>query len=282
MNLQRLRYLTEVADGPSLSAAARRLEISQPVLSRAIRHLERELRVSLVELRGRSLYVRDEALPVVEAARRALEAVERVSQEAMRLRESAITMAATRSHQSLLVPMVPMLRARTGVAVRLLAASGSDDVVRSVRCGEADLGFGELVAVGGDLSATIVGEIGLVFASHRGAKLEDPVDLVRHSPLPLVSVSEPERWGLLMQAITRHGGSVDTVLEVSDRSTMVKAVEAGVGYAIGTRSVLAGNPNLELRAIDPPIRYRIAAIRRRRASAVVDQFVAALASFCCN
>src|SRR5689334_1963289 len=125
MNLQRLLYLTEVADGPSLSAAARRLQISQPVLSRAIRLLERELGVPLVELRGRSLHIREEAEPVVEAARQALDAVERISQTAKRLCEPIVTIAATRNHQSLLAPVIPLLTARTGAAIRLWAATGS-------------------------------------------------------------------------------------------------------------------------------------------------------------
>ncbi|UGQ10986.1 LysR family transcriptional regulator [Yinghuangia sp. ASG 101] len=273
MNLQRLLYLTEVADGPTLSAAARRLHISQPVLSRAIRLLERELGVSLVELRGRSLHIREDAEPIVEAARQALDAVQRISQTATRLREPVLTIAATRNHQSLLASVLPLLTARTGAAIRLRAAVGSDDVLRAIRSGRADVGFGEAVVVGDDMAATIVGEIALVLAARRGTNLPNPVELARCGPLPLVAVAERERWALLMQAIAVNGGSVKTVLEVGDRSTMLKAVEAGVGFAVGTRSVVAANPNLELFALEPPIRYQVAAIRLRHSTTAVGTLV---------
>ena len=47
MTLQQLRYAVAIADSSSMNEAARKLYISQPSLSGAIRDLEKELGISI-------------------------------------------------------------------------------------------------------------------------------------------------------------------------------------------------------------------------------------------
>src|SRR6478752_3561124 len=70
MNLQQLRYLVTAADAGSFSAASRTLQISQPVLSRALHSLERECKLVLFRRDGRRLVLTDAGTTVVASARR--------------------------------------------------------------------------------------------------------------------------------------------------------------------------------------------------------------------
>ncbi|HEU5266480.1 MAG TPA: LysR family transcriptional regulator [Jatrophihabitans sp.] len=72
VELRLLGALVAVAEESSVSAAAARLRIAQPSLSRQLRLLERRLGMPLFERSGRRLRVTPAAEPVVDAARHAL------------------------------------------------------------------------------------------------------------------------------------------------------------------------------------------------------------------
>jgi LysR family cyn operon transcriptional activator len=55
MNLQQLRYLVATADEGTMTSAATACHVAQPVLTRAVRALERELGVLLLRRRGRGV-----------------------------------------------------------------------------------------------------------------------------------------------------------------------------------------------------------------------------------
>ncbi|MFI5734065.1 LysR substrate-binding domain-containing protein [Kribbella sp. NPDC051587] len=84
VDLRLLEALVAVADEASVSAAAVRLRVAQPSLSRQLRLLERRLGLQLFEKSGRRLQVAPAAEPVVEAARRALDSADDVVRTAHR------------------------------------------------------------------------------------------------------------------------------------------------------------------------------------------------------
>ena len=283
MNLQQLRYLVEVANGPSLSAASRRLGISQPVLSRAIRALEHDLGVELVALDGRRLHVRDDAAPVVDAARAALAAVEKVSTVAGRLHAREVTIAASPSHQTMLTGRLPELTRAAGTTVRLLTATDTDDMAALIRSGRADLGFGEApFAPVADLDVHQLGVLELVLAV-AADDLDGWPEVVRpgeHSPLRIAMLDIPERMEVLEKIMANAGGSLETVFAAADRIVLLKAVETGVAPTVATRSLVEGNPLLGFRPFEPVIGYPIAALvdpdRTSPAAAAVLEALAAV------
>jgi DNA-binding transcriptional LysR family regulator len=284
MNLQQLRYLVEVADGPSLSAASRRLGISQPVLSRAIRALEHDLGVELVALDGRRLHVRDDAAPVVEAARAALAAVEKVSTVADRLHAREVTIAASPSHQTMLTGRLPELTRAAGTTVRLLTATDTDDMAALLRSGRADLGFGEApLSPVADLTVRHLGVLELVLAVAAAdlGSWPDAIRLGDHSPLRIAMLDVPERMEILEKIVANAGGSLETVFAADDRIVLLKAVETGVAPTVATRSLVEGNPLLGFRPFEPVLDYPIAALvdpdRTSPAAAAVLDALAAVA-----
>lgn len=75
LDLRKLRYFAEVADQLHFGAAAQRLHITQPVLSRQVSQLERELGVRLftrssrnVTLTAAGRQLREEAQALLAAA----------------------------------------------------------------------------------------------------------------------------------------------------------------------------------------------------------------------
>ena len=72
LNLDQLRALSEVVQHGSFSAAARRLNLTQPAISLQVRELERRFGVRLIERMGKQAHPTAPGRELVEAARRIL------------------------------------------------------------------------------------------------------------------------------------------------------------------------------------------------------------------
>src|SRR5262245_16362485 len=70
LNLDQLRTLTEVIELGSFSAAARRLNLTQPAVSQQIRELERRFGVRLIERMGKQAHATAPGRELVDAAQR--------------------------------------------------------------------------------------------------------------------------------------------------------------------------------------------------------------------
>jgi DNA-binding transcriptional LysR family regulator len=85
VSFDQLRYFVAVADTGTTRAAAARLHVSQPPLSRQIRALEAELGVDLFERTPRGMALRPEGQALLRRARRILSEVGDAVDEAKRL-----------------------------------------------------------------------------------------------------------------------------------------------------------------------------------------------------
>jgi LysR family transcriptional regulator, hca operon transcriptional activator len=86
MKLRHLRYFIAVAEeGSFLTAAQRRLNTSQPSLSRQIRDLESEVGVQLLERQARGVVLTDAGRVFLDHARLALSQVEAATNGARRI-----------------------------------------------------------------------------------------------------------------------------------------------------------------------------------------------------
>jgi DNA-binding transcriptional LysR family regulator len=70
LNLDQLRALLEVVELGNFSAAARRLNLTQPAISLQIRELERRFGVQLIERLGKQAHATVPGRALVEAAQR--------------------------------------------------------------------------------------------------------------------------------------------------------------------------------------------------------------------
>ena len=81
LNLDQLRTLTEVVTCGSFSAAARRLNLTQPAVSLQIRELEARIGVRLVERFGKQAHATEPGRKLMQAAQRLLEDCNLIEQE---------------------------------------------------------------------------------------------------------------------------------------------------------------------------------------------------------
>src|SRR5882757_9877780 len=87
LNLDQLRALLEVVEHGSFSAAARRLNLTQPAISLQIRELERRFGVRLIERLGKQAHATVPGRELVEAAQRILRECNHVEAAMRRFRE---------------------------------------------------------------------------------------------------------------------------------------------------------------------------------------------------
>ncbi|AOZ93912.1 LysR family transcriptional regulator [Paenibacillus crassostreae] len=73
MTLQQLKYAIEIANRGSMNEAAKRLFISQPSLSNAIRDLEEELRITIFERTNKGITLSKEGVEFLSYARQVIE-----------------------------------------------------------------------------------------------------------------------------------------------------------------------------------------------------------------
>jgi DNA-binding transcriptional LysR family regulator len=258
MNLRQLQYLVAAADAGSVSGAARTLGVSQPVVSRALRNLEREYQVALFRLSGRSLGLTEAGRAVVTSARNALDAIEDVDRTAHRAAVgAALVLVSTPTNTALLSPILTQfVKNRPDTAVRLCRAGDIDEVCTVVARREAELGFGDV----GDRSDTanlrveLIGQVNVVVVSPIGTHLPRAVSVDSLSSVPLVlPPSASGRRRLIDDLITAAGGQLPVPAFVTDeRAAWISSAQQGVGSFLSYRAVAEELPGVELRPLDPP------------------------------
>jgi len=145
MNLQRLRYLREIARrNLNLTAAAAALHTSQPGVSRQILELEEELGCQIFERRGRRLTGLTEpgraALAIAERVLDDLEDLHRVGREWADSEAGTLTIATTHTQARYTLPDVVAQFRRDHPRVAVTLRQGDpEQVVRAVLDGKADL-----------------------------------------------------------------------------------------------------------------------------------------------
>ena len=73
MTLQQLKYVTTVAQTGTISDAAKKLFISQPSLTKAVRELEKEMGITIFERTNRGIVISKEGETFLGYARQVLE-----------------------------------------------------------------------------------------------------------------------------------------------------------------------------------------------------------------
>jgi DNA-binding transcriptional LysR family regulator len=289
MNVQQLRYLVAVSDFGSVSAAARSLDVTQPVISRSVRAFEVEHGVTVFGLRGGRLVPTEAGKAVVDAARDALAAIDTVEQKARAAGGQAeLLIASTPTNGLLLTRALSELgRCEPGLALRVIRASDSDDVIRRVQGGEAEIGFSELIPWGRDqqLTSKAIAEVEVVLVSPTGTDLPVAVswDDVVTQPLIMPPAGSDRRELIIDMATKTSGTTPHASLVTDDRGTWIAAAQAGMGSFLSYLCVMVGIEGVEIRPFIPPQTVTVGFIQRtgpisRAAARLMDLAQAAPAS----
>lgn len=135
-----LRAFLETAETGSLSAAARKLGLTQPTLSRQVAAIEQSMGVTLFERVGKAMVLTHTGLELLEHARAmgaAAAALSLVATGRSEAVEGVVSVSATDAVAAyLLPPLVRQLRAQEpGIAIEVISTNAMSDLLRR----EADI-----------------------------------------------------------------------------------------------------------------------------------------------
>ena len=269
MNLQQLRYLVRAADTGSFSGAARHEHVSQPVLSRALRGLERELGVEVFRREGRRIVVTAGGAAVVDAARRVLDAVDDLHTTAAREAERRdLVVTATPTNSTLFAPILSGFMDRhPHVRMRLSRAPDTAGVRAMVADRTASLGFCDVEAreESDDLHHDPLWRAEVVLVSPAASGFPPVVPRSRLADLPLVlPTPESGRRGMIEGLVTDAGGRTPLpVLATDERTAWVTSAQHGIGSFVTYRAIASTLDQVTVSALDPPLEVTIGFVHRR-------------------
>lgn len=103
MTLQQLRYIVTVAETGNITEAAKRLFISQPSLTNAIRELEKEMQVTIFNRTNKGVVVSNEGDIFLAYARQVLEQVGLMEEKFLNVKEQSPKFSVSCQHYSFAV-----------------------------------------------------------------------------------------------------------------------------------------------------------------------------------
>jgi LysR family cys regulon transcriptional activator len=261
LKLHQLRTLQEVVShGLSLSRAARRLNTSQPGLTRHLQELEKQLGVTLF-VRGakRLIDLTPEGRALLPIAARILEGVDEMHSVARNMAagsQGSVTIATIDTHaRYVLPPMIErLLRDFPTVQLRLLQGSRIQ-VANWIRDGEADISVAALPNQPYPdllfLPCYEVHRLVLTPPGHPLARLRRPITLEEITSHPVITYDPAfEAWAGILGVFQASGLSVNVVLSAIDVDIMKTYIRSGLGVGIVAHLAYSRTNDRDLRAID--------------------------------
>jgi DNA-binding transcriptional LysR family regulator len=281
MTFAQLRVLLAVVEEGSFTAAATRVRVSQPAVSRAIAKLEAELGAALLK-RGRGdVQLTDAGRAAIAHAREAVQHEEalraRVTAAAAPIRGVLLLASMPSVTGTLIPPLVRRFRDRhPDVELRLF--EGSDDEVRAwLDDGAAEVGVVTLPAPGFETQALGSDEfVAVLPADHPLAAMHAiPFSELSEEPLILPAGGCAP---LITDAARRAHAHLSVRFEATDVASLVGMVASGFGVSIApTLGLTRPTPGVVTRRLEPQA-PRMLALAVRHRSDVSSQAGAFLAT----
>jgi DNA-binding transcriptional LysR family regulator len=272
LNLDQLRTLATVIELGSFSAAARRLNLTQPAVSLQIRELEDRFGIRLVERVGRTARATAAGRDLLAHAEDLLAAADRAV-AAMRVhREGHVGRihvgTGPTALRYLLPPVVQQLRATHPDIELILTTGTTNEIAESLLANTIDLGLTALPVDEEKFVVIPVRTDGMlaIFAATE-ADIPDTVTPQEVARRPLILEHQRGTQVRLSRAWLRAGGfEAKPVLQFNSIAAIKDAVVAGLGMAIVPGPAITHAPptnSIVARALDPPLRRILGLIRRR-------------------
>jgi DNA-binding transcriptional LysR family regulator len=272
LNLDQLRAFSTVLELGSFSAAARRLNLTQPAVSLQIRDLEERLGVRLIERVGKTARATAAGRELSAHAEELLAGADRAL-AAMRLhREGHVgrihLATGPTALRYLLPPVVQRLRETRPDIELVLTTGNTEEIAESLLANTIDLG---LTALPVDEEKFIVvrvrtDEMLAIFpAAEEG--IPDPVTPLDVAKRRLILEYQRGKEVRLSRAWLRAAGiDAKPVLQFNSITAIKDAVIAGLGMAIVPGPAITHAPptnSIVARSLDPPLKRTLGLIRRQ-------------------
>lgn len=291
IELRQFRQFIAVAEELNFRKAAERLHMAQPPLTAAVRKIEEELGVVLIERTNRVERLTSAGLVFLEEARRVLAQADRAIRAAARAGRGLtgslrVAFVASAAHD-LLPRILREYRKDHGEIALTLEEATTAQQIAALRENRTDIGIVVLPVVdGAGLSVELIRRGTLAAALPDGHSLAEApalslADLADEPWILFPGRYGPGLHGRIMTACAAAGFAPQIVQEAVQMETIVSLVAGGIGVALVPSSLAArGRCGVAFRTLKgpgTPIIYELALAYGRR-SAALDAFVAAARS----
>jgi LysR family nitrogen assimilation transcriptional regulator len=266
MDLKQLEYFVRVAELGSFTRAAIALDIAQPALSRQVRLLEVELRLSLLTRNGRGAVPTEAGKLLLAHGRGILHQVVRAREELGRVRGSLAGHVAvglpTSVARVLTVPLTRVFRQKMPDASISISEGLSVAMQDSLVSGRLDIAVLYNAQPSGEIETNHLLDEDLLLVQKRPPGLPEdptpgPVALRDVAQMPLVIPSRPNAIRMLVESeMASIGCRPKIVLEIDGVSAILDLVEDGAGCAILSRNAVLSSVRpsaFTLRSIHEPV-----------------------------
>jgi DNA-binding transcriptional LysR family regulator len=274
VSLRQMRVFLAVARDRNFSRAGDRVGLSQPAVSRAIRELEGQLGLRLLDRTTREVELTEAGVKLSGALERLLDELENALLEARSAGEQhrgKVRVASAPTTSAALMPGYISASARRYPGISLVMRDQSQQLVLdSVRGGEVDFGLAVEPQQAEDLHVHRIMSDSFCLvcrADHPLARrARAPWTALEGERLVLLDYSSGSR-PLIDRALAGHGLACEVVQEVGHLSTAFRMVEAGIGVSVVPALFLPGpQSGLVSLALVPQVSRGIVLLRRRNRS----------------
>jgi DNA-binding transcriptional LysR family regulator len=287
MNFRQCEVFRVVIEAGTVTAAANRLHVSQPAVSKILAQLEQDLGFRAFVRERRRLIPTPEAQALYHEIRRAfisLDYLTRFARDLKGLRQGHLVLAAIHAASSGWLPgmIAGFLREHPGLSISLQTLD-SPRVAQAITTGHADLGIAQFEVPMEHVHRERLMSVEAVCVMPPGHKLAErriirPADLHGQDFIALATVNRfRKRLDTLLEA---QGVAPRIQVDTTLASTACGLVMEGVGIAILDR--LGAEDNLHRQIVIRPFRPKIAedlillSPASRPASTVAEKFATAL------
>ena len=268
LNLDQLRALIEVVQCRSFSAAARRLNLSQPAVSLQIRELERRFGVRLIERFGKQAHATPPGRELIKAAQHVFDACTLAEEAMRRFRENWIgRVHVSTTLTAMIYKLPPILRKlrsdHPGIDLAVTNMPTPQSVGR-ILSNEVDLALVTLPLDNTELRITPLCDEAMVAAfpaAEKDVPKEITPDYVARQRLLLLT-EQPPSAGHTM--VLRWVPAGTASMAVGTVEALKSAVASNVGMAILPQVAVNGDTaNVILRPLRPPLLRTLALVEHR-------------------
>lgn len=255
MNLTQLRYFVRVAEMGSFSKAAIELGVAQPALSRQVRLLETDLRVTLLQRTGRGVLLTESGKRLFEHAVGILQLVARAREDLGENRDEAtgriVVGLPPSMGRMLTLPLVDQFKATMPKARLAIVEGLSAHIVEWISTGRVDLGLIHNPEANPAIETLpVLDEPLCLVAAAKGARGEAqrksaPLPFAELAKVPLVVPEHTHAIRKLLETQAALAGlKLNIAYEVSSVQAILELVRHGHGHAVLARSAVlaAGLP----------------------------------------
>ncbi|MBN2983067.1 MULTISPECIES: LysR family transcriptional regulator [Cohnella] len=256
MTLQQLKYVIEVANRGSMNEAAKRLFISQPSLSNAIRELENELGISIFERTNKGIVLSKDGAEFLGYARQVIEQAELLEGRYLNAKPSPQHFSVSTQHYAFAVNAFVRLVQTYGLDEYELALreTKTHEIIRDVKTMRSEIGILYMNEFNEKVIRRLLKDAGLQFTAlfaarpHIFISIRNPlakqsvvtIDQLKDYPYLSFEQGEYNSFHFSEEILSTlvHPKSI----RVSDRATLFNLLIGLNGYTIST-GVLSADLN---------------------------------------